>query len=85
MTIAGFKPTKRFKVIEQAFIEMGAVQCGFCTPGMVMSTESLLHHNPHPTDQEIKIALSGNLCRCTGYNMIIDAVKKASIVGDGLW
>lgn len=85
MTIEGFKTTKRYQVIEQAYIDAGAVQCGFCTPGMVMATESLLHENPNPSDFEIKIALSGNLCRCTGYNMIIEAVKIASERGKGLW
>ena len=85
MTIEGFKTTPRYHVIEQAFIDAGAVQCGFCTPGMVMATESLLHMNPTPNDVEIKIALSGNLCRCTGYNMIIEAVKMASERGIGLW
>jgi aerobic carbon-monoxide dehydrogenase small subunit len=85
MTIEGFKKTRHFAIIEQAFIDCGAVQCGFCTPGMVMATESLLHLNPHPTDLEIRIALSGNLCRCTGYLMIIEAVKTASIKGEGLW
>ena len=85
MTIEGFKTTPRYLIIEQAFIDAGAVQCGFCTPGMVMATESLLHINPTPSDVEIKIALSGNLCRCTGYNMIIEAVKMASERGKGLW
>lgn len=85
LTIEGFKSTARYQIIEQSFIEAGAVQCGFCTPGMVMATESLLHRNPHPTDKEIRIALSGNLCRCTGYNMIIDAVHQASLKGAGLW
>jgi aerobic carbon-monoxide dehydrogenase small subunit len=63
--------------IQQAFVEEGAVQCGFCTPGMIMNTKALLDHNPHPTDLEIKQALSGMLCRCTGYGKIVQAVKKA--------
>ncbi len=85
ITIEGFKTTARYQAIEQAYIDAGAVQCGFCTPGMVMATESLLHLNPTPTDAEIRIALSGNLCRCTGYNMIVEAVKLASERGKGLW
>jgi carbon-monoxide dehydrogenase small subunit len=72
-------------VIKEAFSEAGAVQCGFCTPGMIIATQSLLSTNPHPTDHEIKIGLSGNLCRCTGYNLIIKAVRIASEKGDGLW
>ena len=84
-TIEGFMKTKRYEVIKESFAEEGAVQCGFCTPGMVIASESLLNKNPHPSDEEIKIGLSGNLCRCTGYNMIVKAVKKASKDGDGLW
>ncbi len=63
--------------IQQAFVDAGAVQCGFCTPGMVLATYSLLQRNPDPDDDEIKIALDGNLCRCTGYVKILDAVKLA--------
>ena len=63
--------------IQEAFIQAGAVQCGFCTPGFVMSTYALLKHNPDPTDDEIKEGLSGNLCRCTGYDQIIKAVRLA--------
>ena len=85
ITIEGFSETKRYQVLQEAFEEEGAVQCGFCTPGMLIASESLLNKNPHPTDEEIKIGLSGNLCRCTGYNMIIKAVKRASKKGDGLW
>lgn len=85
VTIEGFAKTSRYNVIKNAFEEEGAVQCGFCTPGMIIASESLLNKNPNPNDQEIKIGLSGNLCRCTGYNMIIKAIKKASEDGDGLW
>ncbi len=85
VTIEGFAKTERFKILEKAFSETGGVQCGFCTPGMIIASESLLNSNPHPNDDEIKIGLSGNLCRCTGYNMIIDAVKLASKLGEGLW
>ncbi|EHM10510.1 aerobic-type carbon monoxide dehydrogenase, small subunit CoxS/CutS-like protein [Thermanaerovibrio velox DSM 12556] len=64
--------------VQQAFIEEGAIQCGFCTPGMVLAVYDLLKRNPNPTDQEMKVALSGNLCRCTGYEGIFRAVRKAA-------
>ena len=64
--------------IQEAFVEEGAIQCGYCTPGMIMSSKGLLIENPNPSDDEIKDALSGNICRCTGYDTIISAVKKAS-------
>ncbi len=64
--------------IQQAFIDTGAVQCGFCTPGMIMSAAALLSKKPHPSREEIAEALSGNLCRCTGYVKIVDAVEAAS-------
>jgi len=85
MTIEGYTKTKRYNVLKDAFEEEGAVQCGFCTPGMLIASEALLSQNPHPSEEDIKIGLSGNLCRCTGYNMIIKAVKSASKKGDGLW
>lgn len=64
--------------IQQAFIDKGAVQCGYCTPGMVLSAKALLDQNPDPTMEEIKEGISGNLCRCTGYQQIIDAVEDAA-------
>ena len=64
--------------IQEAFVEAGAVQCGFCTPGMVLATFALLKKNPQPTEEQIRHALDGNLCRCTGYVKIIDAVKLAA-------
>lgn len=84
VSIEGFRDTERYKVLEDAFGRAGAVQCGFCTPGMVMAAESLLSHNPHPTEEQIREAISGNLCRCTGYNMIVEAIRIASEEGD-LW
>jgi len=64
--------------IQDAFIKKGAIQCGFCTPGFIMSTKALLNENPDPSDEEIKEALEGNLCRCTGYLKIMEAVKEAA-------
>ncbi len=64
--------------VRDAFVEAGAVQCGFCTPGFVVATDDLLKRKPNPTDAEIREALAGNICRCTGYAKIIDAVKKAA-------
>ena len=64
--------------LQQNFIDYGAVQCGFCTPGMVLAGEALLAHNPQPTRQEIRAALAGNLCRCTGYQQIVDAIQATA-------
>ncbi|HET8604414.1 MAG TPA: (2Fe-2S)-binding protein [Marmoricola sp.] len=64
--------------VQQAFLECGAVQCGFCTPGLLVASHDLLQHNPHPSDPEIREALAGNLCRCTGYEKILDAVRAAA-------
>jgi len=85
VTIEGFKKTKRYELLHQAYEDEGAVQCGFCIPGMIIASESLLNKNPHPTEEEIRDGLSGNLCRCTGYNMIVKAVQLAAERGDGLW
>ena len=64
--------------IQEAFVEQGAIQCGYCTPGMILSAKYLLDRNPEPTESQIRQALSGNLCRCTGYNLIVKAVMAAS-------
>ena len=79
LTIEGLEgPNGELHPIQQSYIDAGAVQCGFCTPGMIMSTFALLSEHPEPTDQQIKEALSGNLCRCTGYVQIIEAVRMAA-------
>lgn len=85
LTIEGIKNTEEYKVIEEAFLDAGSVQCGFCTPGFVMNTYYLLKNNPDPREEDIKKAISGNLCRCTGYQMIIDAIKLAAKRGEKLW
>ena len=64
--------------IQEAFVEKGGVQCGFCTPGMVMSSKALLDETPKPSDEEIRRGISGNLCRCTGYVQIVDSIRKAA-------
>lgn len=69
---------ERLHPIQQAFVEAGAVQCGFCTPGLLIQVADLLRHNANPTDLEIREALAGNLCRCTGYEQIIEAVRLAA-------
>ena len=78
MTNAGLGTIDKPHIIQAAFADAGAVQCGFCTPGMVISTKVLLDRNPDPTEAEIREALSGNLCRCTGYSQIVEAVQLAS-------
>ncbi|MGH3413634.1 MAG: (2Fe-2S)-binding protein [Marmoricola sp.] len=69
---------ERLHPVQQAFLECGAVQCGFCTPGLLVASHDLLERNPHPSDPEIREALAGNLCRCTGYEKILDAVRSAA-------
>ena len=85
MTMEGYRETKRFEALSKAFGELSAVQCGFCIPGMALAAEALLSKNPHPTEDEVREGLSGNLCRCTGYNAIVKAVINAAKEGDGLW
>ena len=78
LTVEGLSNGRTLHPIQQAFVETGAVQCGFCTPGFIMSTLALLNEVPDPTDGEILAALEGNLCRCTGYGKIVEAVKLAA-------
>jgi carbon-monoxide dehydrogenase small subunit len=80
VTVEGLGEDGRLHRVQEAFVETGAVQCGFCTPGLVVATVDLLEHSPQPTDDEIREALSGNLCRCTGYAKIFDAVRLAARV-----
>lgn len=84
-TIEGYRDSEQFKILDQAFADAGAVQCGFCIPGMIMAAEALLRKNAKPSEMEIREAISGNLCRCTGYGMIIEAIQLAAERGAGLW
>ena len=79
VTVEGLAEDGRLHPVQEAFAETGAVQCGFCTPGLVVATADLLERNPDPSDDEIREALSGNLCRCTGYAKIFDAVRLAAV------
>lgn len=85
VTIEGYSKTARFSVLERAFAKVSAVQCGFCIPAMVLAGEALLSKNPNPSITEIREGISGNLCRCTGYNAIVEAIHIASKEGRGLW
>ena len=78
VTVEGLAGEEELHPIQEAFVEAGAVQCGFCTPGLIVATHDLLGRNPSPTDAEIREALAGNLCRCTGYAKIVDAVQLAA-------
>lgn len=78
MTVEGLAPGGELSPLQEAFVEHNAVQCGFCTPGMLMSAHALLDRNPNPTETEIREALVGNLCRCTGYVRIVEAIKAAA-------
>jgi len=78
ITIEGLEKNGELDPLQKAFIENGAVQCGYCTPGMIMSAKALLLKNPNPTEEEIREAIAGNICRCTGYNNIVKAIKSVS-------
>ncbi|NJP40607.1 (2Fe-2S)-binding protein [Oscillospiraceae bacterium HV4-5-C5C] len=84
-TIEGYSQTERFQVLEQAYAAVSAVQCGYCIPGMILASECVLARHPHPSETEIRLGLSGNLCRCTGYNAIVKAIQIAAEKGEGLW
>jgi len=84
-TIEGLRELPEFAILSQAFAQAGAVQCGFCTPGMVMAAYALLGHNPRPTQEEIRTFISGNLCRCTGYDMIVQAISLAAAKEGAQW
>jgi len=78
LTIEGVETDKGLHPLQRSFVEKGAIQCGFCSPGMILSAKSLLDRNPKPDEREIRKAISGNLCRCTGYQKIVEAIKDAS-------
>jgi carbon-monoxide dehydrogenase small subunit len=79
-TIEGLYQEGNFHPLQQAFIDEGAVQCGFCTPGMILTAKALLDSNPHPTEAQVRLAIAGNLCRCTGYDKIVRAILKVAAV-----
>ncbi|HEX9027184.1 MAG TPA: (2Fe-2S)-binding protein [Clostridium sp.] len=85
LTLEGYRDTEKYQVLDKAFASVSAVQCGFCIPGMILATEALLARNPQPTEAQIREGISGNLCRCTGYNAIVKAIMTASKEGNGLW
>jgi carbon-monoxide dehydrogenase small subunit len=82
-TIEGIAPDGAPSDVQRAFVEAGAVQCGFCTPGLIMATHSLLERSPCPSEMEIREELSGNICRCTGYGRIIEAVQRVAVARRG--
>jgi len=85
VTVEGLQPGERgaMTAVQRAFVETGAVQCGFCTPGLVMAVHALLEHDPEPSDLAVREAISGNLCRCTGYGRILEAVAVAAAAPQG--
>ena len=77
-TVEGLASDGEMHPVQRAYVQAGAVQCGFCTPGLIVATEALLQANPEPTEAEVREALAGNICRCTGYGRILDAVQRAA-------
>ena len=84
LTIEGLAENGKLHPIQQVFVDKGSIQCGFCTPGMILSAKALLDTNPNPTEQEIRMAISGNLCRCTGYQKIVEAIGEAAKIIQGM-
>ncbi len=85
VTIEGYSKTARFAALSAAYAAVSAVQCGYCIPGMILASEAILAKNPHPSEADIREGISGNLCRCTGYNAIVTAIQSAAKEGNGLW
>jgi len=83
LTVEGLRDPKGLSPLQQAFVNEGAVQCGFCTPGMEIAAQALLKEHPHPTHEQVRRGLEGNLCRCTGYVAIVEAVETAARTGGG--
>jgi len=79
-TVAGLQQGAELHPLQEAFIELGSIQCGYCTPGLIIAAQSMLRHTPDPSDDDIRMGLSGNLCRCTGYTKVFDAVRQAAAV-----
>jgi aerobic carbon-monoxide dehydrogenase small subunit len=78
-TIEGLSETGELHPLQQAFVDLGALQCGFCTPGMILTAEAVLREDPHPTEETIKKKMAGNLCRCTGYKKVVDAMQSVPL------
>ena len=79
-TVAGLKQDGELNPLQQAFVKLGSIQCGYCTPGLIIAAQSLLNETSEPSEEDIRMALSGNLCRCTGYTKVFDAVREAAEV-----